>query len=1036
MPSSLSSQPQSMASSFRSHGHRRHSSYSSNGSGKYNSVMFAMQSSPLLQFSSSCTASAGRTAPNSSAAQQHLQSSSWNPALVHLEQRIMRSLLVQQQRHQRRNATASRSISNDHHGNGNNDVATQLFGPTAPTLSTAAASARFSASLSPLFASAVALQHVFHVLVSQKVVVPPPSFFSPSMGGVQLSQCVWVTNIPLHLSDEEFHQLLTRPLELHAPWSYVATSPPTIPSSTLAPVAILQAGAPFQHHQPLLPGAGLQVKSYVYSAAARCAYIACTNIEQAVLVVLRLRALLLHCAAANPSAGDVAAPPVFAFAPKLPPSSSLAFLRSAAHVSFCNASAPELSSSQSQSASRPHAALLVLSNEGVLSGFDPSPGNASAAVAHSDATSLVPLFSLDVSVGNMVLLRTSPSSFELVRNGHAQVYRFQLSVPSSSSSSSSSSSVNWHAFGLGKTHMDRLVALIKSKRCTNAAAPLHHHQRRRASVSSMSSSSSSGPAADELTPVMPMRDLQPESVRAAAVEPPVLQPEAEPMLHCHLGSHYVTAPELYILDAHAQAAASSSFGSAATVTCFACLRARALALLGPEPGPLHGRYNDDAALSGSGDLVEEMKEEEECMISNGAAGATMNSELDFSMQDLSDLLRPQEYQRFVELSTQKLLEPEPLVAPIPLTAGPAAEEALLGGVTDMVSAFDPQPPPVTNNRVSAYTQCPACHARLHVDDTAEEAEGRELSESECAQALEQASLTTWWAQQTGSVYVCHIPTTNRAFEFAAHSCLLCAAVTSHVFSVDGRPPSVASYGHFLRNRVLCRAIASGVGSSSSSSCCASFCRSCRATPFHIGFSCAEAAEWAASPRCRFCLVAAVTRRNRLVGPPSRALNLVCAGEECVAKSKISCLKCHDDDGDDGDEDAKEDEKQGHAMVIVRPSAATASSSCSSSSSSSSAPIRRHRCSHPCGGVRHEHVCLPCLEPECVEARSHVQRQNSAADGTGATDVDKEAECGICFTEGQPKHQTSRRSHIAARRPIVFLGLGCKADARICFFFVI
>ncbi len=187
-----------------------------------------------------------------------------------------------------------------------------------------------------------------------------------------------------------------------------------------------------------------------------------------------------------------------------------------------------------------------------------------------------------------------------------------------------------------------------------------------------------------------------------------------------------------------------------------------------------------------------------------------------------------------------------------------------------------------------------------------------------------------------------------------------------VHSMDGRSVFLSSYSHFLSHRVLCRA---GL-------CHTSFCTACLSTPYHLGLNCSEYKEWLASPRCRFCLTSAVTKKNKMFGtPPAKALENVCADEECGRKSRGSCLRTFDD-----------------AAVSA------------SSSSSHADGCGARSCVHFCRGIRSESFCLPCLDPSCVSASPALTL------GVNAHDT-----CPICFTEelGQaPCVQLASCGHIA------------------------
>ena len=671
------------------------SSFSFACAGAFGSSLSAssLHSSPLLQFSSGAGSSSSLLAPAPTSAAAALPAALWNPALFHVEQCILRSLASQ------------------HH--------LSAAASAAPNLSTA---------LSPLFASPVAAQLVWHALVSQKLIVPPSPAAAPS--APRFSRMLWAMHLPLDLTAREFHSLLFRPLSL--------PSPPAVPA--------------------VAAGSSLAVKSYVYSARARMAFVVCSNAEQATLCMLRLRSLIL-------AASPLAPLPLFAFAPDERTASATAFemVQCAAHVGFGNVSlpaaatpmpaaaagAPKPPQQQSSAADSFRSMLLHLDVEGVLRGFDREQllGSCSGA-RDEDANPLTPAFTLRIAPvpmsladgssasprvslaasSNLILLRTAPLSFEIVCNNHASVYRVQLGSSTSTSAAAAAvvgpenHSTNWLAFGLGKSDMDRWMTELKALRGARGGS-------RRPSIAAAlvdpipSSSSSTSHAAPTVG------DLVQE------IESPLRFP-------CMLCKEPVRPEALYWLDQH-QAAKT-------THTCRSCLTAVA-----------RRRFLSSASASAV----------------SACAAASATCALEFSTLDLSDLLSQAEYAQYVEASTQRLLAP---LRPRTLSFNdeePAAsmEEAAMRPLLQEAASLDRSA--AVNSQVgSRFTQCPSCHIHISVDRPTHTATSLESDDSTRA----------WWGKQIG---------------------------------VDGRPPSVESYELFVTSRVLCRN--SGCSSSFCSLCLAS-----------------------------------------------------------------------------------------------------------------------------------------------------------------------------------------------------------------------
>lgn len=144
-----------------------------------------------------------------------------------------------------------------------------------------------------------------------------------------------------------------------------------------------------------------------------------------------------------------------------------------------------------------------------------------------------------------------------------------------------------------------------------------------------------------------------------------------------------------------------------------------------------------------------------------------------------------------------------------------------------------------------------------------------------------------------------------------------------LLGLDNKRLAPETQQHYLHNRVRCR----------NSSCSINFCRSCMEVPYHVGFDCQDYQIYKVADHCRFCdaaLMPRVIARN----PPSHALIKVCNSEECTKKRDQSCVKTLN-------------------------------------------------CGCPCGGVRGEEECLPCMKEE----------HKPYDIGQSPDDF-----CNICFTE--------------------------------------
>ena len=118
-------------------------------------------------------------------------------------------------------------------------------------------------------------------------------------------------------------------------------------------------------------------------------------------------------------------------------------------------------------------------------------------------------------------------------------------------------------------------------------------------------------------------------------------------------------------------------------------------------------------------------------------------------------------------------------------------------------------------------------------------------------------------------------------------------------------------------------------------CQKNFCTKCQTEPYHVGKTCEQFKEFKEARKCRFCL----TKMKGASASLKPAFANVCRNDECIEKMNMSCDK-------------------------MLP------------------------CGHPCCGSKDEAVCMPCLEPECVEKNPELTRGKNADDY-----------CIICYTSG-------------------------------------
>lgn len=106
------------------------------------------------------------------------------------------------------------------------------------------------------------------------------------------------------------------------------------------------------------------------------------------------------------------------------------------------------------------------------------------------------------------------------------------------------------------------------------------------------------------------------------------------------------------------------------------------------------------------------------------------------------------------------------------------------------------------------------------------------------------------------------------------------------------------------------------------SCKENFCIGCKTSPYHINYTCEENKKKQQALSCRFC----EEELNQPSISNDPAFQDVCRKAECIELMKNSCNKTHP-------------------------------------------------CGHRCKGYAKERVCLPCLEPECIENWNMTHNKN-------------------------------------------------------------
>ena len=120
--------------------------------------------------------------------------------------------------------------------------------------------------------------------------------------------------------------------------------------------------------------------------------------------------------------------------------------------------------------------------------------------------------------------------------------------------------------------------------------------------------------------------------------------------------------------------------------------------------------------------------------------------------------------------------------------------------------------------------------------------------------------------------------------------------------------------NFVENRFTCP----------NSKCKTEQCRSCKAIPYHIGFTCDHWKDFNSKKKCRFC----ETLINMVDESKPLALQNICTDTECVQKSKQICQKTLE-------------------------------------------------CGHPCSGFVNEINCMECLDYDCASKSENLLGQKGS-----------------------------------------------------------
>ena len=163
-------------------------------------------------------------------------------------------------------------------------------------------------------------------------------------------------------------------------------------------------------------------------------------------------------------------------------------------------------------------------------------------------------------------------------------------------------------------------------------------------------------------------------------------------------------------------------------------------------------------------------------------------------------------------------------------------------------------------------------------------------------------------------------------------------------------------------------------------CATDFCGDCLAAPYHVGFHlCAAAAAAAAAPRCRYCDAPHLDPGTHYFRSADTHLRGV-PGDASVRELRRAI----------GDVDTswcvtKDDLRSVYALA----SSVCALEACRKKLAA--ACSKTLACGHPCGGVRGEPECLPCLR--CPKAEALPERASAGSAFPAGTDP-----CCVCYAD--------------------------------------
>lgn len=157
-------------------------------------------------------------------------------------------------------------------------------------------------------------------------------------------------------------------------------------------------------------------------------------------------------------------------------------------------------------------------------------------------------------------------------------------------------------------------------------------------------------------------------------------------------------------------------------------------------------------------------------------------------------------------------------------------------------------------------------------------------------------------------------------------------------------------------------------------CAGDFCGACHRAPYHVGMSCENAASAAAAPRCRYC-------DERVLPSGGGSDDGSYSGGATVPELKRRA----------GVADTSWCVQKAELCAVAQLAASVCGAE-ACQARLADACTRVHPCGHPCGGIRGETACLPCLWCPATEG-------TGGGGGAGASGLpDADAFCPICYVE--------------------------------------